>query len=50
MLFAALLLAVSALGQNRIHFGIDATADCFGAPGISEADLNSTFSADISAA
>ena len=29
VLFAFLLLALSAVGQNRGRFGIDATADCF---------------------
>ena len=29
VLFAFLLLALSAMGQNRVRFGVDATADCF---------------------
>ena len=29
VLFAFLLMTVSATGQNKVRFGVDATADCF---------------------
>lgn len=29
VLFSLLLMSASAIGQNRVPFGVDATADCF---------------------